>query len=101
MLFIIIFFLSESCQVASEVYGTTRECYGEYVINKEDKNDYTKGWQNVTTYYKRIRWDDMMWRHQSASELDGYPVWARLNTYSGGGYVPLIYCSSYVLCLPL
>ena len=95
------FFYSESCQVPSEVYGITRECYGEYFISKDDKYDYNVGWQNVTEYHKRIRWDDMMWRYQNASALHGYPVWARLNTYSGGGYVPLIYCSPYVLCLPL
>ena len=84
----------ESCQVPSEVYGITRECYGEYSINKDDENDYTSGWQNITTYYMRIRWDNMMWRYQNASALDGYPVWARLNTYSGGGYVLHIYHSS-------
>lgn len=95
------FFFSESCQVPSEVYGITRECYGEYFISKDDKYDYNVGWQNVTEYHKRIRWDDMMWRYQNASVLHGYPVWARLNTYSGGGYVPLIYCNPYVLCLPL
>lgn len=77
----------ESCQVPSEVYGITRECYGEYFISKDDKYDYNVGWQNVTEYHKRIRWDDMMWRYQNASVLHGYPVWARLNTYSGGGYV--------------
>lgn len=77
----------ESCQVPSEVYGITRECYGEYFIGKDDKHDYNVGWQNVTEYHKRIRWDDMMWRYQNASVLDGYPVWARLNTYSGGGYI--------------
>lgn len=77
----------ESCRVPSEVYGITRNCYGDYFITKDDENDYTVGWQNVTTYHTRINWDDMMWRHQSGSQLAGYPFWATLNTYSGGGYV--------------
>lgn len=78
-------FLLESCQVPTEVYGVTNECYGEYFITKDDKNDYTEGWENITTYNTEISWDDMQWRYQNASQLDGYPFWAQLNTYSGGG----------------
>ncbi|KAL9957104.1 hypothetical protein ACROYT_G038703 [Oculina patagonica] len=77
----------ESCKVPTEVYGITNECYGEYFITKDDKNDYTEGWQNITTYDTKISWDDMQWRYQNGTQLDGYPFWAQLNTYSGGGYV--------------
>lgn len=78
---------TESCQVPTEVYGITNECYGEYFISKDDKNDYTEGWQNITTYDTEIWWDDMQWRYQNGTQLDGYPFWATLNTYSGGGCV--------------
>lgn len=80
-----IFYSLESCQVPTEVYGITKECYGEYSITKDDKNDYTEGWQNITTYDTEISWDDMQWRYQNASQLNGYPFWAQLKTYSGGG----------------
>ena len=78
------FFKSESCQVPSEIYGITNECYGEYYITGDDKNDYTPGW-NITTYATKISWDDMPWRYQDRTQLDGYPFWAKLTTYGGVG----------------
>lgn len=78
------FFKSESCQVPSEVYGITNECYGEYSITGDDKNDYTPGW-NITKYATKISWDDMPWRYQNSTQLDGYPFWAKLTTYGGAG----------------
>ncbi|CAH3175942.1 unnamed protein product [Porites evermanni] len=74
----------ESCQVPSEVYGITNECYGEYYITGDDKNDYTPGW-NITKYATRISWDDMPWRYQNSTQLGGYPFWAKLTTYGGAG----------------
>ena len=67
------------------MYGITNECYSEYSITEDDKKDYIKGWHNITTYETKISWDDMMWRYQNSSQLDGYPIWAKLGTYSGGG----------------
>ena len=92
--------LADSCRVPTQVYGITRECFEEYFINNDDKNDYIEGWKNVTTYHTKITWDDMMWRYQNGTQLDGYPFWAQLATYSGGGYVFQILCLS-LSCLNL
>ena len=56
-------------------------------MTKNDKNDYTEGWENITTYDTPVSWDDMPWRYQNSSQLDGYPFLGTLTTYSGGGYV--------------
>lgn len=41
------------------MYGVINECYGEYFIIKDDKNDYMEGWENIIIYNIEILWDDM------------------------------------------
>ena len=64
-------------------------------MSDEDHSDYTASWKNITTYPKPVSRKDVNWRYQTWDKLDGYPVWAELNTYSGGGYVYQIWLNKY------
>ncbi|XP_048575324.1 polycystic kidney disease protein 1-like 2 [Nematostella vectensis] len=76
-----------TCAVPKDITFVTQDCFGEYSIGDDDENDYLPGWSNVTKYTKPVSRKDVSWRHQSGAQLDGYPVWANVSSYSGGGYV--------------
>jgi len=78
-------FIAEACVVPPSTTFIHRECFGEYAMTDEEKQDYLVSWANVTKYDKPVSRKDVSWRYQTWSQLDGYPVWAKLNTYSGGG----------------
>ena len=62
---------------------TLSTCNDYYSMFKEDKDDYTAGWEkingtsNITT---------SPWYYQSMSELGGLPFVGVMDTYGGGGY---------------
>ncbi|XP_066910530.1 polycystin family receptor for egg jelly-like isoform X2 [Clytia hemisphaerica] len=78
----------DSCIKAEEVRPFINiDCATGYSAARETRNDYNYNWSQPKTYKRSINPSDMPWRYQSWSDLDGYPMWAELDTYYGGGYV--------------
>ena len=62
------------------------ECNGDYSIFYNEDKPYGVGWKpfvgNATHNNSGFHW-----QYRKASELDGYPHYAKMQVYSGGGYV--------------
>ena len=48
------------------------------------------------TYNQPVNPSDMPWRYQTWDQLDGYPMFAELDTYFGGGYVVSFFISGNI-----
>ncbi|XP_078525795.1 polycystin-1-like protein 3 isoform X2 [Lissotriton helveticus] len=54
------------------------------MYNIEDEADYGAGWGPLPPNSTN---ESSIWHYQTEDELEGYPIWAKFGTYSGGGYV--------------
>ncbi len=63
-----------------------QRCYPSYSIFKEDQQPYgPEEAHDEFEYYKY--YSHAAWQYRSAGQLSGVPVWGKLTTYSGGGFV--------------
>ncbi|KAM8945969.1 polycystin-1-like protein 3 [Pelodytes ibericus] len=53
------------------------------LYDTEDTGSYGFGWAPVSNNDSQDNW----WKYHTENDLGGYPIWAQLGTYSGGGYV--------------
>jgi len=63
------------------------DCASAYSPARETRNDFARNWTIPKTYKGNINPSNMPWRYQTWEDLDGYPIFAELDTYYGGGYV--------------
>ena len=65
----------------------TLDCAGEYNDDNEETRDFNYNWSHPFLSKEPFSPLNSPWRYQSASQLDGYSLWAELGHYHGGGYV--------------
>lgn len=65
----------------------TLDCAGRYSKEKEEMRDFN--YKQSKPFVSKDFFSSLngLWRYQSASELDGYSIWAELSNYRGGDYV--------------
>ena len=82
----------DSCFASPKVVPfLTLDCAGKYSKENEETREFNYNWSKPFVSKENFSPLNAPWRYQSASELDGYPLWAELSTYNGGGYVVDIY----------
>ncbi|XP_047139597.1 polycystin-1-like protein 2 isoform X2 [Hydra vulgaris] len=81
-----------SCIMSTEISALLKiPCLSDYKMNVEEVQDFDFDWQKPKKYSSPINPLTMPWRYQTSEELDGYPLSATLEIYSGGGYVVEIF----------
>jgi len=83
-----------SCDMAKEVVDfMTIDCAAEYGVAEEESGNYKGDWD--IPYFNeslpKLSSTNKPWIYQTWQQLDGYPFWAELDTYFGGGYVVEIF----------
>ncbi|XP_065639762.1 uncharacterized protein LOC100197148 isoform X3 [Hydra vulgaris] len=82
----------DSCIMSTEISALFKiPCLSDYKMNVEEVQDFDFDWQKPKKYSSPINPLTMPWRYQTSEELDGYPLSATLEIYSGGGYVVEIF----------
>ncbi|XP_065672469.1 polycystin-1-like protein 2 isoform X9 [Hydra vulgaris] len=78
----------DSCIMSSKISELFKiPCLSDYKMNVEEVQDFDFDWQKSKMYSSPINPLTIPWRYQTSEELDGYPLSATLEIYSGGGYV--------------
>ena len=62
------------------------DCADEYGFMDEESGDFMDSWKKRAPKKQPVTFANMPWTYQESSALDGYPFWAELTTYLGGGY---------------
>lgn len=84
----IIFNVLDTCIKVKEIEQTVKlDCVGHYSQENEQVKSYNHNWFREKEYKANVKHEDSPWRHQKASDLDGYPYLAEIHTYHGSGYV--------------
>uniref|UniRef100_A0A8C5N1V4 Polycystin 1 like 2/pseudo n=1 Tax=Leptobrachium leishanense TaxID=445787 RepID=A0A8C5N1V4_9ANUR len=74
-----------SCPIAQMLQSKIEDCRSPYSLDNEDMGHYEGGW-NVSSSTNITDKDDA-WSYQNKTRLRGYPIWGKITTYRGGGYV--------------
>lgn len=74
-----------ACPVAQQLRASFDGCHAPYSLDVEDLADYGEGW-NASAHNNSNDFPQV-WRYQSQSQHQGYPMWGKLTVYGGGGYV--------------
>ncbi|OXB62704.1 hypothetical protein ASZ78_003064 [Callipepla squamata] len=75
----------DSCPISPTLQRVIRECHAPYSLRTEDTSDYGEHWN--TSVFDTSSDLSSAWQYQSQSKLRGQPIWGKLATYGGGGYV--------------
>ncbi|OXB80026.1 UNVERIFIED_CONTAM: hypothetical protein H355_014070 [Colinus virginianus] len=75
----------DSCLISPTLQRVIRECHAPYSLRTEDTSDYGEHW-NASVFDTSSDLSSA-WQYQSQSKLRGQPIWGKLATYGGGGYV--------------
>ncbi|KAM8945929.1 LOW QUALITY PROTEIN: polycystin-1-like protein 2 [Pelodytes ibericus] len=75
----------DTCQISPMLQSTLDNCRAPYSVDAEDMEHYGGSW-NVSALTNTTN-IDTAWSYQNQSKLRGHPIWGRLATYRGGGYV--------------
>ena len=88
---IVIFIVSEPCDVLDNMKTTFPTCYYAYSKGNEDMTPFNKpGWVPVENTTKKDELNQLCpkpWRYQGPAETDTVPKWGRFSLYPGGGFV--------------
>ena len=80
----------DSCDIDPSVRDIiTIDCADSFSSSNEETQDFDFNWNIPLTgeYITPLNPMNKPWRYQDSDKLDTYPIMAKLNTYSGGGYV--------------
>ncbi|XP_021264638.1 polycystic kidney disease protein 1-like 2 [Numida meleagris] len=75
----------DTCPISPTLQRVIQECHAPYSPHTEDTSDYGEHWN--TSVFDTSSDLSSAWQYQSQSKLRGQPVWGKLATYGGGGYV--------------
>ncbi|KYO37869.1 polycystic kidney disease protein 1-like 2 isoform A [Alligator mississippiensis] len=75
----------DTCPIAPKLQHSVQECHAPYSLQTEDTSDYGERW-NISAFDNSSDFSSA-WQYQSQSKLRGHPIWGKLASYRGGGYV--------------